>query len=255
MKNIASFYLVFCSFCLSAQTNLGDFTSVTPLGQSTNFVFPEGFRFQKVIETNDALTAGGSMQGNHDFTGYVPIAGSSVNGYLSINQENTPGGVTILDISLNANNLWDISASEDLDFSSVAGTARNCSGAVTEWNTVVSCEETISADNNMDGYFDLGWCVEIDPATKSVVNKLWALGNFRHENIIVHSNRRTVYEGADSNPGYLYKFVADVAEDLNNGTLYVYQGSKSGSGIWIEIDNDTPAERNSTLSQSVSRWR
>jgi Bacterial protein of unknown function (DUF839)/Secretion system C-terminal sorting domain len=108
------------------------------------------------------------------------------------------------------------------------------------------------SDANMDGYFDYGWNVEIDPVTKDVVNntKLWKMGNMYHENIVVHSNQRTVYQGSDSNPGYLYKYVANTAQNLSAGTLYVYSGSKSGSGTWIQVDNSTQVACNTTLTQS-----
>jgi secreted PhoX family phosphatase len=234
--------------------NIGDFTSVEPLGQSSNFTIPSTHIFQKIIEEGDALLQGGVLPGNNDFTGYVPIAGSSENGYLSINSELTSGGVSILDINYNViTKLWEVTNSKAIDFIGVAGTSRNCSGTVTPWNTIISCEEaTSNSDANNDNRNDLGWCVELDPANKTVIDKRWALGNFKHENIVVHNNERTVYEGADSNPGYLYKFVADIDRDLSTGTLYVYNGSKSGSGKWIEISNTTPTDQNTTLMQSAA---
>lgn len=255
MKNtivIASLILIGNS--LIAQQHIGDFISVEPLSQTTDFIISSTHHFQKIIEKGDPLSVGGTLPGRTDFTGYVPIAGSSENGFLSINSELTPGGVSILDINYDSTTkLWQTTASEAVDFSGVGGTARNCSGTVTPWNTIISCEESIStSDLNADGYYDIGWCIEIDPVTKSVIDKRWALGNFRHENIVVHSNHRTVYEGADSNPGYLYKFVADNAQDLSSGNLYVYSGSKNGSGTWILIYNSTHTERNTTLSQSAS---
>lgn len=245
--------LPFLCLCIGLQAqNIGDFVSVEPASQNSQFIIPSTHRFQKIIEVGDALTAGGTLGDNNDFAGYVPIGGSSENGYLSINAELTTGQVSILDINYNpTSKLWGTTASEKIDFSSVVRTSRNCSGTVTPWNTIVTCEEaTTTTDANGDLYNDLGWCVEIDPVTKTVIDKRWALGNFKHENIVVHSNRRTVYEGADSNPGYLYKFVADNAEDLSSGKLYVYNGSKSGSGNWILINNTTAAERNTTLAQS-----
>ncbi len=237
-----------------AQQTIGDFISVEPASQSTDFVIPSTHLFQKLIEAGDPLTQGGTLPNLGDFTGYVPIAGSSQNGYLSINSETAPGAVSILDIDFNAGNgLWNISRSQAIDFSSVVGTAANCSGTVTPWNTILSCEEVFfDSDFNGDGHNDLGWCVEIDPATKSVIDKRWALGNMKHENVVVHSNRRTLYEGADNNPGYLYKFVADNADDLSSGRLYVYKGSKNGPGDWIQINNSTPAEQNTTVAQSTS---
>lgn len=77
-------------------------------------------------------------------------------GCLSVNSETSPGGVSILDVSFNSNsNLWDITASVVVDFSSIGGTKNNCSGTVTPWNTIISCEERIQeVDENSDGYND-----------------------------------------------------------------------------------------------------
>ena len=252
MRTILIPFLLF-SHCLFAQ-QIGDFNSVVPAARNSNFIFPSTHTFQKFIEAGDPLTQGGNLLNNNDFTGYVPINGSSENGYLSINAETAPGGVSILDINFNATlKTWQTTLSQAVDFSSVVATIANCSGTVTPWNTIISCEETIvTTDVNGDGYNDLGWCVEIDPATKTVIDKRWALGNFKHENVVIHGNQRTLYQGADSDPGYLYKFVADNTQDLSSGNLYVYSGSKSGSGNWILLDNTTTTERNSTLTQSAN---
>lgn len=254
MNNQISFLVgLLLSLNLSAQ-KIGDFTSLQPLSQNSKFIIPSTHVFQKIIEEGAPLTSGAILPGNTDFTGYVPIGSSSEKGYLSISSELTPGGVTVMDVDYNSvTKLWEKSNSKKISFSTVAGTERNCSGTVTPWNTVITCEEEIStSDVNQDGRYDIGWCVEIDPAAKTVIDKRWALGNFKHENIVVHNNKRTVYEGADSNPGYLYKFVADSPEDLSSGKLYVYKGSKNGTGHWVEIQNSTPAEQNSTLSQSLN---
>lgn len=242
------------SSCLTAQQSIGDFVSLGPLPESTEYRIPESHVFQKIIAAGDPLSEGGLLPNRNDFTAYVAINGSSENGYLSINSERNPGGVSILDINFDiTSKIWATTASEAVDFSGVAGTVNNCSGAITPWNTIISCEEFQSAtDSNADGYYDIGWCVEISPETKTVIDKLWALGNFRHENVAVHQNERTVYQGADSNPGYLYKFVANNPGDLNEGALYVYSGSKNGQGEWILLNNNTPAERNSTLTQSAA---
>jgi len=252
MKNLILFFSLYL-FTSNAQ-NIGGFISIEPQLQSHNFIIPSTHNFQKIIEEGDVLTQGGVLAGNVDFTGYVPISGSSENGYLSINSELEPGGLSILDINFNqVTKLWETTLSQAVDFNSVGGTAKNCSGTVTPWNTIVSCEEAMSySDLNNDGHNDLGWCVEVDPVEKIVVDKRWALGNFKHENIVVHSNSRTVYLGADSNPGYLYKFVATNAEDLSTGALYVFSGSKNGSGNWIQINNSTPDDQHTTLGQSVN---
>lgn len=245
--------------------SIGDFTSITPTTQSVQFIIPATHTFQKIIEVGDPLIVNGTMLTKPDFTGYVPISGSSLNGYLSVNSEDAPvilggtggGGVTVLDVNFNnSSKLWDISSSETLDFTSVGQTAANCSGTVTSWGTVISCEEFAYSDAlglidfNDDGYNDIGWNVEINPATKTVIGKHWAMGNMAHENVTIHSNERTVYQGADSNPGYLYKFVATTAQDLSEGNLFVFSGSKNGMGNWIQIPNTTITERNTTISLS-----
>jgi uncharacterized protein len=229
--------------------NLSDFESVNPALQSSQFVFPNSHVFQKIIEKNDAIT-NGTIKGTFDFTAYVPNGGSSTSGRLSINHEATPGGVTAMDITFDPiARLWFTSNATELNFTSVAGTARNCSGGITPWGNVISCEEiSNNLDTNNDGYRDLGWHVETNPSTKTVVRKLWALGNGPKENIALHTNRRTAYFGNDTNPGYLFKYVATNVDDLTAGSLYVYQGSKNGSGLWLSVPNTTATERNTTMT-------
>lgn len=256
------FIVLFCINLKLVSQHLSEFASITTGVQDQTFKLPSSHSFQYIIEHDDELTEGGTLPDNCDFTGYVPIEGNSSKGYLSINSEATPGAVTILDVELDISiKNWIVTRSEAVDFTGVAGTARNCSGAVTPWGTIITSEESTSSDSNGDGYNDLGWSIEINPSTKTIVDqdggldgadKLWALGNFKHENAVIHENRRTVYQGVDDGTGYLYKFVADVVENLSSGKLYVYKGSKVGSGEWIELNNSTPSEQNSTLSQSAN---
>ncbi len=263
MKKCLILSLIVFISTTSYNQHISSFQSIVPTSKDATFQFPVSHTFQYIIEHGDGLTSGGSMPDQFDFTGYIPIANSSTNGYLGINSELVNGGVTILDINFDPiPKSWQITASQAVDFTDVNGIYRPCSGTVTDWGTLMSCEEyNALGDGNMDGYNDAGWCVEIDPVTRKVINhlgglpiadKLWALGNYKHENIVIHANRRTAYLGADSNPGYLYKFVANVAEDFSSGSLYVYKELTPTTGEWVLLDNTTPAEQNSTLSQSAN---
>src|SRR5262245_46272412 len=93
-------FIVNFTINVSAQT-IGTFNSVTPTTQTQNLVIPATHKFQRIIKSGDPLSLGGTLGNNTDFTGYVPIAGSSRNGYLSISNETTPAGVAILGISYN----------------------------------------------------------------------------------------------------------------------------------------------------------
>lgn len=253
----------------SSDSHISCFTSLIPSEQDQNLHIPSTHTFQRVWNDGAAYTVGGGVGGtNLDFTGYVPISGSSENGYLAINHETSPGGVSILDMSFsNATHLWSVTKSQPTDFSPVVKTVRNCSGGITPWGTVITSEEATDAgDANADGYEDIGWNVEIDPATASIKDygagkqKLWAMGRMDHENVAVKSDRRTVYQGEDDTRGCVYKFVATTEGNLSEGELFALKldqplasSEPTGTtGTWVKIPNTTKAERNTTHDLAIA---
>ncbi|GAB2672431.1 PhoX family protein [Paenibacillus thermoaerophilus] len=129
----------------------------------------------------------------------------------------------------------------------VQGTFANCSGGVTLWNTVLSCEENFSetaasAKLNDTHY---GWVVEIDPFDRTYLKKHTALGRFNHENTAMGlsaDGRVVVYMGDDKKDACIYKFVSSGKYDsskgrqnaalLEDGTLYV---ANLKSGKWQPV--------------------
>ncbi|MDQ4139651.1 MAG: DUF839 domain-containing protein [Bacteroidota bacterium] len=255
-----------------AKNKIGSFISVKPTGQTETAVIPfETHSFQLLAKSGQTTYSDGSvMPIGNDFTAFISKNGSSKEGYLSINHENTPGGVSLLDIHLDeASNTWKVDKIRKVDFSPLVQTTRNCSGGITPWGTVITSEETTNkADLNKDGYEDVGWQVEIDPVSGKIrdydgdgkPDKLWALGRMSHENIAIGADRKTVYQAEDGGSNGVYKFVADVPGNLSQGKLYVLKrdSETATTGTWVLVPNTTQADRNNTyvLGKSLgTNWR
>lgn len=246
------------------------FTSIVPTAQTGKLIIPAEHKYQMILKEGDNYTEGGGLVGGqNDFTAYVAKNGSSTNGYLSVNHETNPGGVTMAEINYNpTSKLWQLSRSRAVSFSdpSLVQTIRNCSGGITPWGTIITAEEqTTSADVNGDGMKDYGWLVEIDPATAQVISKnadgtkgkLWQMGIMNHENVVINNAGTIAYYGEDGGTHMVYKFVADTPNDLSSGDLYVLKldqglttaGDPVGTtATWVQVPNKLKADQNNTAS-------
>lgn len=252
--------------------HISRFQSVIPSVQPDSIRIPNTHTFQMIVQEGDPYTdtLQGVTKGLFDFTGFVPKNGSSTEGWLSINHElgSWPAaGVSMLTMHFDtATNVWNMTNNVPVDFSAVEGTGRNCSGTVTPWGTIITSEETLpTRDNNNDGYQDIGWMIEIDPETASIVDhnndgvqeKLWGMGRMSHENCVVNPwDKKTVYLGNDENPGYIFRFIAEEAENMSKGQLYVLKLDgpldAATTGQWIGIPNTTPDDCNNARTFAAS---
>ncbi len=133
------------------------------------------------------------------------------------------------------------------------GTLANCSGGITPWGTILTCEENYNMfygernfkddtllesrailgwhkhfDNPPEHY---GWVVEVNPKT-GAAQKHIALGRCAHECATVKElpdGRIVVYSGDDSINQCLYKFISSKPGSLKEGTLYV---ANTKIGVW-----------------------
>ncbi len=141
------------------------------------------------------------------------------------------------------------------------GTLANCSGGLTPWGTILTCEENYDqfyGENNLEtglpvelaggegwSQYDpfppehYGWVVEVNPKTGEAVKHV-ALGRCAHECATVVSladGRVVVYTGDDANDEHLYKFVSSVPGSLREGTLYV---ANLSAGRWEPLVHSRP---------------
>jgi uncharacterized protein len=252
MRKFTLFFILFYAplFSQIFSQTIGNFKSVNPTAQTQELILPSTHTFQKLIQAGDPLSNGGYLKGEPDFTAYVPINGSSTKGYISLNHELHPGGVSILDVEFNPTKaIWSITNVQEVDLSAVGGlTAKNCSGGITPWGTVLSGEETSEpGDSNNDGYDDYGWLMEVNPVTRKAVRKLWAVGRADHENAALTPDGKIIYTGSDhATTGFLYKFVCTTANNPTEGILYALKLTTGGNGEWLRIPNTTKAEQNNT---------
>ncbi|MGE3801902.1 MAG: alkaline phosphatase PhoX [Candidatus Kapaibacterium sp.] len=235
------------------------------------------FKYSVLFRQDESIvkTSGGKQglaRGNHDFTGYIPINGSSQHGYVIVNHELSDsnstfgdgGGMTVFEAKV-INGEWQVVGDyRNVDFSSVGGTFVNCGGAQVPNGHVLTAEEYPPASTedlykggvsyrdttdvmvSYDGkefpikrYENMGWMVEVDPANAQAVRKLWKMGRYSHEGAYVTNGGKTVYLSDDNSPGVFFKFEAEVANDFTEGQLYAYKQSGDGKGgEWLSLPMD-----------------
>ena len=179
---------------------------------------PAGFRYRSFSWTGDLMADEVRCPNLHDGMAVVDAQGKSGRIILVRNHEGgegTPyvnkrsityrddaaGGTTNLIFNLR-DGTW------EKDWSTLAGTNRNCAGGVTPWGTWITGEET-----TVTGH---GWSFDVG-AQKGDPTPLKAMGRFSHEAMMVDHNSGYVYETEDATPSGFYRFIPDVPGQLKEG--------------------------------------
>ena len=235
-----------------------------------------GEKFGQGADYNAYIPIEGSTRGllvtNHEYTNIFALGPIAESGKTKAQKEKDLyyQGMSVIEVYQDENGVWKMDTSSKYarringftpfditgpakgipalnNASKAQGTFANCSGGVTLWNTVLSCEENFSetAEENDLPLTHYGWVVEIDPFDAKFLKKHTALGRFNHENTamgLAKDNRVVVYMGDDKRDACVYKFISSGKYDpakgransalLENGTLYVANFKK---GEWVPV--------------------
>ncbi len=179
---------------------------------------PSGFRYRSYSWTGDVMADEVRCPNLHDGMAVVDAQGNSGRIILVRNHEggagtpylNKPsityradaaGGTTNLMFNLRKGT-W------EKDWSSLAGTNRNCAGGVTPWGSWITGEETDALGH--------GWSFDVG-AQNGDPRPLKAMGRFSHEAMMVDHHTGYVYETEDATPSGFYRFIPYVPGKLIAG--------------------------------------
>ncbi|GAA0312504.1 PhoX family protein [Streptomyces polychromogenes] len=183
---------------------------------------PAGFSYRVLSRAGDPLRSGGGTVPSH-CDGMAAFGAGAGRVRLVRNHENRADavlrvpavdGLTYDPAALGGCTALELDPAGGLvsERVALAGTAVNCAGGRTPWNTWLSCEETEDRAGASGYTRDHGYVFEVDPADPHRLGAvpLTAMGRFAHEAVAVDPYRGVVYETEDAfvRPfGLFYRFL------------------------------------------------
>jgi secreted PhoX family phosphatase len=273
-KFILSLLLVFMA-AGSSMAQSYPFTAI-----DTNFItpyllVPSGYQFSLIFQQNQSvfLNNGSSYpaRGNHDYIIYVPNNGSSTNGWLFVNHENSDtstflgdgGGATTFPVTRVGNSWFPTGQFKHMNFAPLGGTLSNCAGgsAILANGNILTAEEfppanNVALYNNGAGvrdtndfggykkYINYGWMVECNVQGDTALRKSFQMGRYSHEAALVMPDGRTLYLTDDNSGGCFFKFVANTFGNYETGQLFAYKQVGS-AGTWLPMPMNRDSLNNS----------
>ncbi|MDB5255523.1 MAG: phosphatase [Chitinophagaceae bacterium] len=269
-KNAAYLPLFFAFFYCDTQAQVtlfqfqqAPFKEAAYTPASKELILSEEFEYYTLFKEGDSVyTLNGQVspsKSNHDYIVFLP-GSSSKKASLFVSHEcneksdilGDGGGGTVFSIRKKDYEWKRTGKFEAVDFSSVGGTYDNCGGVyLSKTKRILSAEEyppesntklykkgrgtrDTSDFNGLKRHEDMGWMVEIDPASKKAVKKLYALGRFSHESGWLSKDGKSLYMTDDHAPSVFFKFVAETPYAFDKGTLYAYDQHNSNDP-WIAL--------------------
>lgn len=208
---------------------------------------PKGFAARIISRTGDRMSDGLYSPGSHDGMGI--FSGQDGKLILVRNHELTPGSYgegpfmgdkTLID-KIGRDKFYDFANGGDyicvggtttlvyneenqkveMEYLSLTGTVRNCSGGITPWNSWITCEETAAKKGENNALEkDHGYNFEV-PATDKVglvtPLPLLEMGRFVHESAAIDPVTGIVYQTEDEGDGLFYRFIPNEPGALHKG--------------------------------------
>ncbi|HEX6278522.1 MAG TPA: alkaline phosphatase PhoX [Pyrinomonadaceae bacterium] len=236
------------------------------LGTTPILELPKGFNYTAISITGQPMNDGGTVPALHD--GMAAFRGSNNTTLLVRNHEvgsngsnpAVPSNGNMYDQLGGGTTTLVIGADRLVKFqyTSIAGTIRNCAGGPTPWGSWITCEENVSLPGASGGVTKKhGYNFEV-PASETInvaePIPLVAMGRFNHEAVAVEDETGWVFETEDEGDSLLYRFRPNVRGDLRSGgVLEALKITDSRVASLTDPNNGNPITEASTGSVNTVR--